>query len=1578
MYLLKTRTHKIIFKLIAFVLIQAFLLFELAWAQGSGFLNTPQEDTLSPKVLINSVGLQNIFSVKEEIFKGQTAPLPKLTYDGTSGIRGPAEELEATAAYLATALTKLAKTQNVKEIHIGYDTRESSPRIAKTVASILALGGIKVIYLNSPVASPMIADFIALANKGKPQDCIAGVMITGSHNPSGDNGFAPRISNGAIMIEGIDDIYREFIRLWQRQQIEVSEEEFIRQVEKENIILINNPRDIYLKEVINKNPIIKFVWARIKDMGIDTKKTKIIYDPMKGVGAYIVPHILAKEFGFDIKVTDGEGNIVDDFLNYKPMIQKTDRKPYPNRKMIGYWQKLMAETGIDFVLSNDGDSDRFALAEGDFIDWNQLFILLIDYLGRAKIIEKLGYTHIVSTHSTTAALNNAAEKYGLKVENVPVGFKYVSQRIQELKSDGKKVLGGFEGNGGLVLCFEEGGIDKDGIIADILFSLIKAECQHQGMSLKDMIKQAHRHIGLEEDFGYMQELVIPYKEEYASYVEALKLKQGEFLGKKIDTENSVIINPDKPSEKQHRKIVFEDGSWIIVRPSGTEGNKARIYAEAKNKLSCDELVSRVLEDFLNATNYELHDKAVGYLREWLGFRYSYMMSLKMAKTAREKNWDKLRQLFYVGSGKTTTESSLTFEADNFQQGYEKLSTLISNISDKKQPILCIEGDVSAGKSTFVGLIKEIGIGNISPENILFISIDDIINDLLELGELSLFEVILEMPLEINALMSQASDNIDLIVVEGSESLDYMKEADFKPDIIAILKASKRTRFIRHLMKHGLFAFKFFHEPYGAGQIPNDIPVLYINNELSRNMSFLSIAIRMLAKTLEIIVTKALGFIVPDFLDSLASTYLSRMHKGFSFLDLIILPLKAFSYLINRIVDLYFILKSERNMISIIKQRFKGNIRVLDVGTADGSFVENFQGLLDKKGVKAEVYGIDINPARIARGLHLSRNIKVMDVKDAQTHFGQENFDIITINAPDRPAEYLISQSMPLLKPDGILILRLHKGAHYDSFFGPYYREKLIEKLSVSYKVTSLKKHIYHLPNGDWYKLQPPIIISAKDMQADMGRLLEAADAYLEKAQLDEALTLYKRIIKVKQKKITDLLRRHILNLKLELITELKDRAYKHLVLKQYKLALADYGHISDIEPEAKFINNYFIGGIKALQNNMHAAVANFQRAYQDKESRNLYELSALLVESIITAENIRSTKNKPVEFKRQIERFEELSTKIQVRLTEQDEQIDNFLIKHLEPAFYIYNHLIDKYKQAVKLVQNLRPKHTDMDNDFHNLLQQRAVKIPQLLRDDDLNEAFLEFKRLKERGISLPGAHQHKLLEALKNRADLYLLSKIYNKAWEYYSRILIIAPHETDAYFYIGAVSFMQDDLEKAYLDFKKAQQGEQYSAMFALACLIVENIKLSRKIRAYLDASTSYVEAQQRGLTSQDIDEYRRTLNRIGYIFERYDEIEDFAIDNGLAESLIFISLSSAFGSEEHQFTNTLKKYGFQPDVYESVLTENLERLSQDLIKVKVVDLKKVRALIAKKKGIQEPESDLKITSLSPNLYQLIGQSI
>ena len=121
--------------------------------------------------------------------------------------------MEQNAKYLARALVDIIKDEEGEKIIVGYDTRESSPRIAKIVAEVLAGYGIKVEFLNQPVPSPYISYKIARDNDGaEDKQQIAGIMITGSHNPSGDNGICPRVASGAVRRDNrdIQDIFNKY------------------------------------------------------------------------------------------------------------------------------------------------------------------------------------------------------------------------------------------------------------------------------------------------------------------------------------------------------------------------------------------------------------------------------------------------------------------------------------------------------------------------------------------------------------------------------------------------------------------------------------------------------------------------------------------------------------------------------------------------------------------------------------------------------------------------------------------------------------------------------------------------------------------------------------------------------------------------------------------------------------------------------------------------------------------------------------------------------------------------------------------------------------------------------------------------------------------------------------------------------------------------------------------------------------------------------------------------------------------------------------------------------------------------
>ncbi|MCM8813267.1 MAG: fructose-bisphosphatase class III [Candidatus Omnitrophica bacterium] len=624
-------------RLIALVLVHNVCLCG-GFAQARGHVATSSAGVLSPQVVLNQPRVEKTFQSGRQVFSsvppdthkhaGYTS-IPALTFEGTSGIRGPLEEVETAAPYLAAALVEVSRKEaGTKRIQIflGFDTRENSQRIAETVRDRLLSSGVEVVFVEDPVASPVFAALIAL--KKNPDYYVRGVMITGSHNPSTDNGFAVRAENGAILIDGMRDIYTAFCSLWQVRRLPEPSQDIQPSV---RVIGASVIRSFYWENSIENNPLFKKIVKHLQQRGILSESrmlvnpAEVLYDPMQGVGTFFVPYFL-EALGFKVRVLDGEGSVIEDYQRYQPRIQRSDRKPYPNRSRVSDWQTVMKSAGLDIVLANDGDGDRIGVAQDyGFLDWNELFVALIYYLGELEIIRSLGYTHIVSTYTTTDALQRLAQRYGLTLINVPVGFKYISRMVEDIQRQGGKVLGGFEGNGGLVFCQERSGIDKDGILANIFLALLYIDCREQGKTLRGLAQDAYRSIGLDANFGYMTELAIPYNEQTQEYFQRVSaaVEGGVFLGQDIDRAKTVIINPDKPPDRQQWKIVFPDASWIILRPSGTESTRARIYAEAGDKKTRAALLFRVFQDFFAQSEPAQRRSALAELDMLLSAHYPF-------------------------------------------------------------------------------------------------------------------------------------------------------------------------------------------------------------------------------------------------------------------------------------------------------------------------------------------------------------------------------------------------------------------------------------------------------------------------------------------------------------------------------------------------------------------------------------------------------------------------------------------------------------------------------------------------------------------------------------------------------------------------------------------------------------------------------------------------------------------------------------------------------------------------------------------------------------------------------------------
>ncbi|MCG2711624.1 MAG: class I SAM-dependent methyltransferase [Candidatus Omnitrophica bacterium] len=436
-------------------------------------------------------------------------------------------------------------------------------------------------------------------------------------------------------------------------------------------------------------------------------------------------------------------------------------------------------------------------------------------------------------------------------------------------------------------------------------------------------------------------------------------------------------------------------------------------------------------------------------------------------------------------------------ADNLEQGYEKLNTIISKLlKDNKKPlIICIDGGMSAGKTTFSNRIKEKAIAGISIRDIAFIDVDALKNDEYQ-KDYNPLDAILNLPIALSKKIDIEKDK-RLIVVEGRESVDYLRDISCIPDIAVLLKASTKVKLKRHIMRYGLLGIKFLSEDKINDYTPKGIISLSITTDQHIPLyEFLSLAgIKTISKTLEYVMPE---FVVDYFSDK-ADIFKTSLNKAIfdrfksnegsvSIVEMLVLPLKLFFYLVNQMVNLYYLFHKDGDIISIIKNKFKDkHIKVLDVGTGEGSFVEKFQALLNEKGIDAKVLGIDIKLMRIIKGLRRKRNVRILNIIEAEKEFGRNSFDLITINAPDS-AEGCAREAMKVLNPGGVLILRLAKWYHTSED-----RERMIQSFKKDFEVRVLAKSFYNLPEGDYYKLQKPILISLKNSLPEQDDPKNSAD-----------------------------------------------------------------------------------------------------------------------------------------------------------------------------------------------------------------------------------------------------------------------------------------------------------------------------------------------------------------------------------------------------------------------------------------------------------------------------------------------------
>lgn len=497
---------------------------------------------------------------------------------GTAGMRGligaGTNRINIYVVRQATeGLARLIESKggNEKErgVAIAYDSRHFSPEFAFESAAVLAKHGIKSYVFESLRPTPELSFAVRHLN------CFAGIMVTASHNPAPFNGYKVYGEDGGQMPPHDADALTTYIRAIENPfAVEVADVE----TEKASglIEVIGEAVDVeYLKEVkdVNINP------ALIEEFG---KDMKIVYTPLHGTGEMLARRALAQA-GFDsVQVVEAQATADPDF--------STVKSPNPeSQAAFALAEELGRQVGADVLVATDPDADRVGVEvlqkDGSYLNLsgNQIGAIMAKYILEAHknagtLPENAALCKsIVSTDLVT----KIAESYGASMFNVLTGFKFIAEKIQEFeeKHNHTYMMGFEESFGYLIKPFVR---DKDAIQAVLVVAELAAYYRSRGLTLADGIEEIYK------EYGYYAEKTISVTLSGVDGAEQIKAIMAKFRNNAPKEWNTTAITVVEDFKAQTAtaadgtvtnlttppsdvlKYTLADGSWIAVRPSGTE------------------------------------------------------------------------------------------------------------------------------------------------------------------------------------------------------------------------------------------------------------------------------------------------------------------------------------------------------------------------------------------------------------------------------------------------------------------------------------------------------------------------------------------------------------------------------------------------------------------------------------------------------------------------------------------------------------------------------------------------------------------------------------------------------------------------------------------------------------------------------------------------------------------------------------------------------------------------------------------------------------------------------------------------
>ncbi|MGI8608852.1 MAG: phosphoglucomutase/phosphomannomutase family protein [Candidatus Dormibacteria bacterium] len=479
----------------------------------------------------------------------QTAPQlgarPQIKF-GTDGWRGViADDFTfQNVRYAAQGIANYLKRKDDPKVVIGFDCRFGADRFAAEVARIMAAAGVKT-YLTQDPSPTQVSSWTILELQAD-----GAVVLTASHNPAPYLGikYKPEYA-GSASPEVVAALEEEINKVIDADNVVLAD---LEEAKQHRTIEVIDPRPAYKRQIAKMVDL-----DRLRDAGLS-----LVHDPMYGSGAGYVSDILA----------GGKTTVLDVRSERNPGFGGIHPEPIP--KNLGPTIGLMREGGYDLCICTDGDADRVGIIDetGRFINQLEVYALLMDYLLGVR-----GWKGpVVRTLTSTAMADKLAEQYGVECHEVQVGFKYVGPLMMETQA----VMGGEESGG---FGFRGHIPERDGILAGLFFTdFIVQKQQPLSALLQDLFQRVGPHAYDRQDITLDRDRFAAVKAE--TYARFEKETPGEIAGRKVV----------KSRADDGFKFYFEDGSWVLLRFSGTEP-LLRVYSEAPSKQQVDELIQEMVK-----------------------------------------------------------------------------------------------------------------------------------------------------------------------------------------------------------------------------------------------------------------------------------------------------------------------------------------------------------------------------------------------------------------------------------------------------------------------------------------------------------------------------------------------------------------------------------------------------------------------------------------------------------------------------------------------------------------------------------------------------------------------------------------------------------------------------------------------------------------------------------------------------------------------------------------------------------------------------------------------------------------------